>query len=139
MKSVLIVDDSEDLHYLAKRIIAKLNLFDDVKSVYDGQEALDYLTDYEEKKKIFGDAFPPLVILLDINMPGMDGFEFLQEYQKRYSDDPRFQSTVCVMITSSSNQQDINLARSYEFVKEFLTKPITKDQLKTVVDKVTHS
>lgn len=111
LSCVMIIDDSEADQYLCKLTIEEYN--SDIKflQAYDGQEALEMLDVVEQR---------PDVIFLDINMPRMDGHEFLEHYNKREGD----KSTVVVMLTSSDQERDKERSRAYKCVKKYLLKPL---------------
>ena len=74
----------------------------------------------------------PDLIFLDINMPGMNGWEFLEEYNKL---DKEIQSRVMViMLTTSDNPDDSMRAKTWGFVSDYITKPLTKERLKDIID-----
>ena len=82
IKSLCVVDDNERDVYQVERMSKKYNLAKCLYSFCDGQEAFDHFFSFEDSKKKFNSNFPPKVLLLDINMPRMNGFEFLEEYSK---------------------------------------------------------
>ena len=135
LKSILIIDDTEDDRIIARkyisRVIGQVTIFDSK----DGQEGIDFLRDYSGNKEKFSNAFPPDLILLDINMPVMNGFQFLEDFSKLTEDHPDLKSTIISMFTSSRNKDDINQSFSFDFVKDYIIKPITRDKLKDLVDK----
>jgi CheY-like chemotaxis protein len=96
--SLLIVDDNSfDILY-TKRVLEKTGQFERVFSVTDGSEALALFQDYEASRRQHPEAFPPLVILLDINMPLMNGFEFLSAYAELEGDE-EYEPSIIVMLT----------------------------------------
>jgi len=118
--SILLVDDSEDDALMAKHAFAKLAIAHQLQVVTDGREALDYLNcagKFSGRKRTMPD-----LLLLDINMPGMDGFALL----KALKADKALRKIPVVMLTTSSSREDV--ARSYECgAASFLTKPDTFD------------
>ncbi|MEP3389538.1 MAG: response regulator, partial [Reichenbachiella sp.] len=104
-----------------------------VHECHNGKMALDYI----ENKGEFasnGTTYPkPELILLDINMPVMNGFEFLDAY-KVLPKDLRG-GIVISMLTSSLNKLDKDKAEKYHDVSDFITKPITKEHLLDIVEK----
>ena len=119
MISVMIVDDSESDQFLLKIIIEKLNPDIRILQAYDGQEALEILADLPEQ---------PNVIILDINMPRMNGHEFLEKY-----DACKEQAVVVIMLTSSDQERDKEKSMSYVCVKEYFIKPLDASALATVI------
>lgn len=118
--SVMVVDDSEADQYISKIMIEEYNPNIDILQAFDGQEALEILDHIEQQ---------PAVIFLDINMPRMNGHEFLAAYDKRSEK----KSSVIVMLTSSEQKEDIDRSRSYKSVKDYLTKPLDPENLETVL------
>lgn len=118
--SILLVDDSEDDALMAKHAFAKLAIPHQMQVVTDGREALDYLNcagKFTGRKNTLPD-----LLLLDINMPGMDGFSLL----KALKADKALRKIPVVMLTTSSSREDV--ARSYECgAASFLTKPDSFD------------
>jgi len=121
-KSIMIVDDSESDQFLTKHIIQKYDSNIEIFQTFDGQEALDVLEKMEEQ---------PSLILLDINMPRVNGFEFLEKYSKR--PDP---AAVVSMLTSSLQGEDQKQSEQYNCVKTFFLKPLDADDLKNIQEEL---
>ena len=116
---ILLVDDSEDDILLMREALASERVLNIVHSAQSGQQALDYLRQ--------GEVALPALVLLDINMPGMTGFEVLDEMKA----EPELASIPVVMLTTSRNEMDV--VRSYSGgACSFITKPIDLSQLQTV-------
>ena len=88
---------------------------------YDGSTALEYFKAWEENKRLHGDKFPPLVLFLDINMPRVDGFGFLEKF-KELRTHAEARAIVVMMFTSSGQPEDKEKAFKYPFVKDFIVK-----------------
>ena len=126
--SVLIVDDNiYDIDYM-KILIRRTKSVTKVFTALDGQEALDFLENYDNQKAEHGDFFPPTVLLLDINMPFMNGWEFMEAFDK-YKEDPRFQEMNILIHSSSIHYRDTEKSESFPQIKEYLNKPIYKDDM----------
>ncbi len=124
----MLVDDNRDDNYYHERIIKKSNAANKVVIKESGLEALHYL------KSAGGTENPrPDLIFLDINMPGMNGWEFLEEFRKL---DKNLQSKmVVIMLTTSVNPEDEAMAMTYDLLADFKTKPLTKEMLEDVLTK----
>jgi CheY-like chemotaxis protein len=102
-----------------------MGLFKEVHKAADGEQALKIFNHYHS-----GTVEIPDIILLDLNMPVMDGFGFIQAFQSLTF--PRKDNVLIVIVTSSTNPSDMNLAKSLG-VRYFLTKPITQESVKTII------
>lgn len=122
--SVLLVDDDEINNFISIKLIKKALTNTDIMACLNGRYAIDQLVEIQRKDP----SQLPDYILLDINMPIMNGWEFLDEY-KRINLDPLGKSKIFI-ISSSVFSNDINKARSYPLVKDFISKPLNVDKIK---------
>jgi CheY-like chemotaxis protein len=124
----MLVDDNPDDNFFHEREIKKDHLAAEVVVKNSGMEALEYLRSKEDITRL-----PPDLIFLDINMPGMNGWEFLEEYSKL---DNKFQSDVLIiMLTTSDNPDDEERSRAWGNISDCITKPLTKEKMKVIVNK----
>ncbi|MCE7065108.1 response regulator [Dyadobacter sp. CY326] len=122
---VMIVDDARIDRFLAEKIISRHAFAEEVVSVDSALGALEYLT----KNSANDEALPDL-IFLDINMPEMNGFEFLASYKTMPE---RIRSKcIIIMLSSSLDPEDKELALQSPYVRHFLNKPLTKQKLQEV-------
>lgn len=129
---ILLIDDNRADNEFHKINIRKAGVSDNVKIANGGEKALDYL-DACAKNDHSVESPKPNIIYLDINMPGMDGFEFLQEYAKL---DERLKSqVVIIMLTTSLNPDDQKRAMAFNEVTEFQNKPLTVEVIQATVEK----
>lgn len=126
VKCILLIDDNPDDNFYHERVIRKSGMCDLVVSRKTAMEALEYLGSTAEHVR-------PDLIFLDINMPRMNGWEFLEEYAKL--DDHRKSRAIIVMLTTSENPDDRLKALSSSAIFEFRTKPLTREMLEEVLNK----
>ncbi|MEB8328998.1 response regulator [Flavobacteriaceae bacterium KMM 6897] len=132
LKSVLLVDDDPAATFINKVFIRNLPLDVEVYSVGDGKEALDLLD--EISISLNGEqAFVPCLLILDIKMPVMDGWEFLDAYTHRYSEEIKNNITI-VVTTMSEDERDIIRASNNPMIKEFVQKPLSDEKLLEIVE-----
>lgn len=127
-KSILLVDDDPITNMIHTKIIEKC--FDTsfiVTAFTNPYEALHQLREWSASGN---DDFPG-ILFLDINMPHLDGWEFLEEYQKL----PAAVLEKCrvIMLSSSIDRHDIEKSKTYKVVRQFVSKPLTPDMLETLL------
>lgn len=125
---ILLVDDSDFTNIFNRRLLTKYNVAKNIETAKDGKSALDYLIEAENDPK----KPKPDLILLDINMPIMDGWEFLTEFSKKAE---FFKGIKIVMLTTSPNPMDEQKARSITEVDDYYIKPISKELITEIIDK----
>jgi response regulator RpfG family c-di-GMP phosphodiesterase len=126
IKNILLIDDNMDDNFYHQRVIKKSGIASNILIKESAKEAIRYL---QERT---GDG-PPDLIFLDINMPGMNGWEFLEEYSKL---DKNLQSKIVItMLSTSENNDDKTKALSYPVVAYYKSKPLTTDMLKEIQEK----
>jgi CheY-like chemotaxis protein len=122
--SILLVDDDEINNFISIKLIKKALDNTSISACLNGRFAIEELAEIQKQDP----SLLPDFILLDINMPIMNGWEFLDEY-KRLNIDPMGKSKIYI-ISSSVFSNDINKARSYPLVKNFISKPLSVDKIK---------
>ncbi|MDQ4142033.1 MAG: response regulator [Bacteroidota bacterium] len=123
LNKVLIVDDDMVARFLVQRILVKRNVSKQILTASNGVEALQVINEN------CSDGTCPELILLDIKMPIMDGFEFLEAFQhSTYKNLP----VKIVLLTSSFNPKDVERAKSYPIMAH-LIKPLTEANLSTII------
>lgn len=129
---ILVADDDEDDQMLTKEAFEEKRNYLDIRFVNDGVELLEYLRG-QNKYSRAGTAPLPALILLDLNMPRMDGKEALKEIKN----DPALRKIPVVVLTTSSAEPDI--LKAYEMgVNSFITKPVTFTEFVKIADTLGH-
>ncbi len=126
--SVLLVDDDEINNFISIKLIKKVLLDAEIVACLNGRYAIDQLIHIQETQP---DQMPDF-ILLDINMPIMNGWEFLDTYE-RLNIDPHGKSKIYI-ISSSVFSNDINKAKSYPVVKDFVSKPLNVEKIRELFE-----
>jgi len=122
LSCILLVDDDYDDNLYHKIIIKKMEITESIDEVNNGLEALEYITARE---------IPPELIFLDINMPKMNGWEFLERYKDL--DVSQKAKTVIMMLSTSANPDEIQKAKEIEEVSGFQTKPLTPESMTEIL------
>lgn len=127
LSSILLVEDDHITNFLNERLLRKLDLAEDIKVALNGKEALKQI----QEQVISHSGFPEL-ILLDINMPVMDGFEFLQRFKELPYD--KKEEVTIVVLTTSNNPNDLNKLNELGN-SNFVNKPLTEEKLNVIIKK----
>jgi len=126
---ILLIDDNEDDILIVKRIFKKLRTTNSLHAVQSGEAGLDYLRGRGSYSKV--DMPVTGLILLDISMPGMDGFAVLEEMKA----DPELRKIPVIMLTTSSEEEDV--VRSFKGgACSFITKPVKKEEFFTALEQL---
>lgn len=127
---VLLVDDDEVSNFITTEMLHNIDLANDILVAMNGREALDMLSQSTPKQESPNPKCCPDLIFLDLNMPIMDGFEFLQACESCK------ERINVVILTSSYNQKDVEAAHKFPQVKYYLSKPLTPDKLKKAIQQI---
>ncbi len=129
-KSVLLIDDNEIDNFINERIITSTNFATEVVVRDSGPSALEYL-----KKVLANREEMPELIFLDLNMPLMDGFTFLEEYDSIISGYNEHNDTQIrvIVLSSSISPTDIDKASTNPHVYKYLNKPLSEKYLEAIV------
>jgi response regulator of citrate/malate metabolism len=119
--NVIFIDDDEDLNFLQERMCSRLKIIDNFFIASSGRQTLNYL----EKTRV-----TPDIIFVDINMPIMTGFGFIEEYEKKFSS--QLPDTHLFVISSSVREHDRQKALEYGTVKGFVLKPLTEEKIEEI-------
>ena len=130
LNSVLLIDDDEPTNFYTQLIIEESGCADHIQVAQGGREALSYLSMTQQQNG--ENRFPsPDLIFLDINMPAMDGWEFLDEYKKLHKDSQG--KIIVVMLTTSLNPDDKLKANEMPEIAGFESKPLTEEKLNKIL------
>ncbi len=125
-KSVLLVDDDQVFNLLNQKTLQLLDLANEIHTASNGKEALDLINDY-----YVGTKSIPEVILLDLNMPIMDGFSFIEAFQKLNV--PNKENILIIIVTSSQDPSDLRRAKALG-INNYLSKPLTEQDLRVALN-----
>ncbi|RSK34645.1 response regulator [Hymenobacter metallilatus] len=129
LSCVLLVDDDQTTNFLNQRLLQKLAVTDHILTAQDGQQALDLLA---RNCQPLTPTCPGL-ILLDVNMPGMNGIQFLEEYQQLPLAAQK--AIVIVMLTTSLHPRDVQRVEKLQAVSGFISKPLTAEKMQNILEK----
>lgn len=127
LDTILLIDDDPATNFLHKYVLQKESCAENIVSFQSAEEALEYIKDTIKN----GFHFPEL-IFLDINMPRMNGWEFIEEYNKISKQNKI--SKIVVMLTTSLDTKDREKAESIKEINEFLSKPLTPEKIHQVLE-----
>ena len=127
-QSICIVDNDEVYKFLVKKILEIKELANSVLMFSDGEEVYNYIKQNKGKPDLLPD-----IILLDINMPIMDGFLFMEEYIKLKHEINK--DIAIYLVTSSIDPIDLKRSKKYTDIKDFITKPISVEVLEKISER----
>jgi CheY-like chemotaxis protein len=127
----MLIDDDEIFTYIIKKIIEESEISEQITIFSNGRDAINYLTEVAEEETLL-----PKVIFLDLNMPLLDGWGFLDEYI-------RLKPKMCkkinlYVITSSVSTYDHEKSKEYSDITDFIVKPLAKEKFISIIKKMSN-
>lgn len=126
-KKVYLIDDDDIFVFLTKKTILKVSADVDVEVFSDGLQAITHLKQIKDQPELLPD-----VIFLDLNMPVMDGWEFLSEYQDIYVSFAR--KNELYIVSSSISPHEMERSKNISSVSEFIIKPLVKEKFLEILE-----
>ena len=126
-RSILLIDDNEMDNFINERMIGASNIAEHIYTQNSARSAIEFLKNVEKISPGGSGAFPD-IIFLDIDMPLMDGFAFLDEFDKMKEETK--QHCKIIMLTSSINPYDITKSKKYDYVSKYIRKPLTEENIR---------
>jgi CheY-like chemotaxis protein len=130
LSCILLIDDDEPTNFLNRLTLEQSGCAEHIRAIQSGQEALDFLA-HKGKYRDGADCPHPDLIFLDINMPAMDGWEFLEQYRQLRPEQKV--PVVMIMLTTSLNPDDEVRARAIPEISGFENKPLRVDRVKELL------
>lgn len=130
MNRVLCIDDDAITLMLCKTTIRKAEFSKEVITANNGQEAIEYYNELTLSHSKGDNKEYPQIIFLDLNMPILGGWEFLDDFMNLFYE--KFSDTKVVILSSTVDPKDKERARKYPIVIDFFSKPITKEILNQI-------
>ena len=130
LDKILCIDDDPITLMLCRKVIERVEFAKEIDTVNNGEEAIKYFDALNEEKANNPTLVYPKLVLLDLNMPVMDGWDFLESFNKKDYQNI-FILTRFIVVSSSIDPYDINKAKTYPVIG-FLSKPVTKEMLENL-------
>jgi CheY-like chemotaxis protein len=131
LNNILLIDDDEITNFINTDIISGMCITEKITVCENGREAIEYLKKAYAQPPQEG-CIPPDIIFLDLNMPVMNGFEFLKEYQQQFGETSCCK--VIIMLTTSLRDEDIDYALKLKTtVTDYLEKPLSEEKVKNII------
>lgn len=127
LRSVLLIDDDHINNFIVVSKLKHLNLVTNINCVENGRQGIEFIA----KSINEGPDNLPQLIFLDINMPVMDGWDFLEEFEK-FDEEHKSQMFI-YMVSSSVYNEDIERSKKYPSVKVFISKPLVKERIAEII------
>jgi CheY-like chemotaxis protein len=130
LNKILLIDDDPITLMLGKMVIKKAFISSEIDTARNGEEALEYFRNFDKPNSEESLKTKPQLIFLDLNMPVMGGWEFLDSFST--SEYSNYNHTKVIILSSTIDPADIEKSKKYSMVIDFLSKPISKEILEYV-------
>lgn len=127
LTKICIVDDDDVYRFTIVKTLESLKLPTQTMAFSDGEQAINFISDHLNE-----DTELPDIIFLDIDMPVMDGFQFMEEYEKIKPEVSK--DMIIYMVSSSLDPVDIDSAKKIAAITDYIVKPIGSDRLKSILE-----
>lgn len=127
-KNVLLVEDDRNFQYLVERLTKRIDLISELRIANDGQEAIELF-----QAEDLSAAHAIDLLIVDINMPRLNGFEFLEQFKLLRANDEQIKKIEVVMLTSSNFDEDLKKAKALNIVREMFIKPTNIIELEKIL------
>ncbi|MCE3282834.1 MAG: Response regulator receiver domain protein [Chitinophagaceae bacterium] len=122
---IFLVDDDHIYQFTAKKTLEAMGFAEQVDVFPDGEKALDFIREHASNPAILPD-----IIFLDINMPIMDGWQFVEEFQKL---DLGSKKVDLYMVSSSVDEADQERSRKYQVINDYIIKPVGRTRFEQLI------
>lgn len=129
LNHILLVDDDKDCNFFHQRLINKMDCVEKLHITKDGKEALDFLNSTENGKHT-----APDIIFLDLNMPRMTGWEFLEEYEK-LEKEKKAKVVIIMLATALSNGDGERVEKYQNIINGYKTKYLDQQTMDEILEK----
>ncbi len=123
---ILLIDDDRIYQFAARKTIEATGFADNIVIYSNGEDAINYL-----KRSIKDETSLPDVIFLDVNMPVMNGWEFLEEYSAIKQG--LIKPVIIYVVSSSVDEFDVSKSRQYDTVKGYIVKPVLREKFRQIL------
>lgn len=131
LKCILLIDDDEPTNFLNKLILKEMNCAEKIEVAQSGREAINFLTTSRSDKEL-KNLLMPDIVFLDINMPAMDGWEFIDIFDVFNSQ--RKKKAVTIMLTTSLNPDDEIRSQTFDQINGYRRKPLSRQMMEEILD-----
>lgn len=122
--NIFLVDDDQIYQFTAKKTLESMGLSGKISVFSDGQEAIQFIREHLSSSEKLPD-----VIFLDINMPVMDGWQFVEEYQKLQLS----KKVALYMVSSSVDESDMKRSKDYGVIDDYIIKPVGRSRFEELL------